>query len=343
MSSKNSIPLSQTIRGREGEFEGVGVESHSDLTRHPLNSPIPCKVIGIIQRKKGRSQNYFMAREELWHVGDYGRDKLDVDNVIYYYEKWRKQYKDKFVHMRHLENDEHLFFRSSSRFDEGYRRTLKSRMSRMKDIKWDVKLEITLDPKLFLGLYDQFIFLPKLWNIVNVWLKRTYGKFGFLRILEITKKGRPHLHVLLAFYDKKMSKFFRSMSKRDKKRRFQTFYAEFKKVVNRNNGGHVWVKPIKGSLKLVNYVLKYVNKTISGKNKKYSALLFATNRRLFSVSRDLRIFAKPKKKIVEYEYMGCIPISKLNTFCKYSGVPFGFSIRMSSVEGKLFDEGWLDT
>jgi len=334
ISSQKLIPLSP----KGGGVQGGNVVSVSS----PPVPSIPCKLIGITQRKKGRSEHYFLAREELWSVADCGREKLDISKVILHYDLWREKYKDKFIHLQHLEKNDHLFFRSISRFDEGYKRSLKSRMSRMKNIKWDVKLEITLDPKKFLGLYDQFIFLPKLWNIVNVWLKRNYGKFGFLRILEITKKGRPHLHILVAFYDKKVSKFFRSINKRDKKRRFQAFYGEFKDVVNRNNGGYVWVKPCRGSIRLTNYVLKYVNKSISGENKKYSALLFATNRRLFSVSSDLRVFAKPKKERVGYEYVGCVPISKLKNFCKYSGIPFGFSIHMNTAEGKMFDEGWLD-
>lgn len=316
-----------------------------------LASLIPCKSNRIIQRKfseksileqptRRRSHYFYLARDELWRVMDLGVERPDVSRVVMHFQHWLDHYHNRFVHLTSPERD--LFLKSISRFSAEYKRSLKSRMKKMKDIQWAVKLEITLDPKNFLGLYDQFIFLPKLWNTINRWLKRTYGKFEFLRIMEITKKGRPHLHILIAFHDPQWQKYFRSMRRRDKKRRFQAFYGEFKDVVNRNNGGHVWVKPIKGSLKLVNYVLKYVNKTISiyednqvsDQNLIFGALLFASNRRLFSVSRGLRVFSNPKKKKQNFTFVGCVSARELISFCREKEIPFGFAV---SVESSLID------
>src|SRR4030043_1228846 len=53
-------------------------------------------------------------------------------------------------------------------------------------------------------------------------------------------------------------------------------------------GGYVWIKLIEGRVNAVSYVLKYVNKTILGVDKTYAALLFASNKRMFSMSRGLR-------------------------------------------------------
>lgn len=310
---------------------------------------IPCKANRIIQRcliveqekpRRQRSLYYYLARAELWKVVDLGRDSLDLSRVVMHFQHWLDHYHNQFVHLTSPERD--LFLKSINRFSAEYKRSLKSRMKKMRDIQWAVKLEITLDPKQFLGLYDQFIFLPKLWNNVVRWLKRTYGRIEFLRIMEITKKGRPHLHILVAFHDPKWQKYFRSMRRRDKQRRFQAFYGEFKDTVARNGGGHVWVRPISGSLKLVNYVLKYVNKTISvyadpqasDQTLIYGALLFASNRRLFSVSRGLRVFADPKKPKQGYTFVGCVPANELRSFCSKREIPFGF---MVSVATELVD------
>jgi len=312
---------------------------------------IPCKSNRIIQRtkpkipdleepKRKRSQYYYLAREELFQVGDLGQESMDVSKVVMHFQHWLDHYHNQFVHLTSPERD--LFLRSINRFAIEYKRSLKSRMRKMRDIQWAIKLEITLDPKQFLGLYDEYVFLPKLWNNVLRWLKRTYGALEFLRIMEITKKGRPHLHILVAFHDPKWQKYFRSMRRRDKERRFQAFYGEFKDVVARNGGGHVWVRTINGSLKLVNYVLKYVNKSItvyednqiSYQNLVYGALLFATNRRLFAVSRGLRVFGEPDKKKQDYAYVGCVPVSELRSFCQEHEIPFGFSV---SVPSELID------
>jgi hypothetical protein len=210
-------------------------------------------------------------------------------------------------------------------------------MRRLKDVDWSVKLEITLDPKQFLGLYDEFVILPKIWNNVNRWLRHTYGDLEFLCIREPSKKGRPHYHILVAFYSKKVRKSFNSMNAHQNKKAFDVFYDGFKTVTSRNGGGFVWVKPIQGHLNLVNYVMKYVNKSISGEgDKKYAALLFASNRRLFSISKGLQVFKNPKKEKQGYEYVGCVQSSELAYFCKMNDVPFGFSV---SVDSNLVDPG----
>lgn len=249
----------------------------------------------------------------------------DLSLVEKHFENWRAHYRNQFIHLERA--GDHKFLRSICRFDDVYRKSLKSRMKKMQDVDWAVKLEITLDPKQFLGLYDEYVILPKIWDNVNRWLKHTFGDLEFLRIVEPTKKGRPHLHILLAFHDPKWNKYFRSMRRNDKQRRFQAFYSEFRSVVSRNGGGHVWVRPIQGNLKLVSYVLKYVNKSISGAdNKKYSALLFASNRRLFSVSKGLRVFSDPKKVKQGFVYRGCVPCSELENLCREEEIPFGFHV-----------------
>jgi len=306
-------------------------------------SLIPCKRIRIIQEnlgKKPRSVHYLLARKALFNIVDLGVKRLDLKYVVKHFENWRSHYQDKFIHMFDFEEDKHIFVKSVSRFDSEYKKKLKSRMRKMKDVSWCLKLEVTLDPKQFLGLYDEFIYLPRLWNSVNGWLKYKFGDLEFLRILEITKKGRPHLHILLIFHNDKWNKYFRSMSKRRNKANFDEFYYEFKDFVSRNGGGFVWVKPIHNkNLKLVNYVLKYVNKSINYENNLgYSALLFASNKRLFSVSRGLRVFGDPEKVKTNFRYVGLVSSNDLLTYCKEKNIPFGFSVHIESLEYKDYYE-----
>jgi hypothetical protein len=210
-------------------------------------------------------------------------------------------------------------------------------MRKMRNVDWSLKLEITLDPKQFMTLDNEFIMLPRIWNNVNRWLNHTFGDLEFLRIMEITKKGRPHLHILIVFHDEKWNRYFRSMRRNDKQRRFQAFYHEFKDVVSRNGGGWVWVRPIQDNLKLINYVMKYVNKSISGENnKKYSALLFASNKRLFSVSRGLRVFSDPKRPKQGYSYVGCVNALELKSYCQSKDIPFGFNVDLEKVDYEDF-------
>lgn len=309
---------------------------------------IPCKTSRVIQRfsqpcdekspinRRARSPFFNLAKTELEHVMDLGVDSMDLRLVELHFQHWLEHYHNRFVHLSNGERE--IFLKSINRFTEDYRRSLKARMHRLKDIDWAIKIEITLDPKRFMGLYDEFVYLPKLWNTINRWLERTYGDHEFLRIMEITKKGRPHLHILLAFHDPKWQKYFRSMSRRDKNKRFQAFYGELKDVSERNNGGFVWVKPIHGEIRIVNYVMKYVNKSINFEgitkedvqNHVYGALLFATNRRLFSVSHGLRAFSKPKNESQGFSYLGSVPSSELKSFCVERDIPFGFSVSFDS-------------
>lgn len=307
-----------------------------------VGSLIPCKSNRVIPRRI-RSEHFRLAQNSLNSVHDEGGDYVpDLEVVCRHFENWLAKYHDSFVKLSR--DDKVLFIRALNRFSVPYRRALRARMARMRDIDWSVKLEITLDPAAFMNLSNQFLYLPRLWNTISRWLSRTYGKFEFLRIIEITKKGRPHLHILLSFHDEKWQRYFRSMNRKDKTMRFQGFYEEFKAVSMRNHGGWVWVRPIKGSLQLVNYVMKYVNKSISvysGASEdaiRYGALLFASNRRLFAVSKGLRVFSMPKKEKQGYVYEGTVNGSELKAFCQENDVAFGFMISCdpSAIDGYKF-------
>jgi hypothetical protein len=288
--------------------------------RLEIRAPQPSAVKGV----RRRSTWFYMARKQLSRTEDLGREELDTDILVTYFENWMEKYHDKFIR---LQKDERwIFIRCINRFTEPYRNKLKKRARKLRKFRFDLKIELTLDPKKFFTLKDEFDFLPPAWNKLRSWFIKRYGKMEYLRILEIQKKGRPHLHILFSFYDDDSASYFKSFSREDKyHKRFMAFYNDLKAEWGKIGGGHIWVKPVKGNLKLVNYVLKYVNKTLDPsalKDRTYCALLFASNKRLFSISKGFQVFAGKNQEKQGYEYMGTVEATYVRELCQGKGLMF---------------------
>jgi hypothetical protein len=292
--------------------------------------------------KKRRSEFYYSARRSLFKVVDLGKSFLDTDLVIDFFDSWRSHYKNQWLRLHRNIDDKYVFMKSVSRFDVDYRNVLRRRLNRLQGVRFDLKLEFTLDPKKFLSLGDEFLFLPPFWHVIHSWLTKRYGKFEFLRIVEIQKKGRPHLHVLCSFYDEKSVKFFAEMKKHrsngSKNKavakctcNFCSFYNDLKAESLKHGGGWVWAKPIMANndknyrISVSKYALKYVNKSLknsSRSDRKYGALLFASNKRLFSISKGLQVLCGKKKAVKQgYEYQGTVHNSVVKAFCEDQVLP----------------------
>lgn len=83
-----------------------------------------------------------------------------------------------------------------------------------------------------------------------------YGHFEFLKVLEVQKKGRPHLLILIAGIS-------------------HIPIEDLSAIWQKYGGGYAWIRSVEKRIDAVSYVLKYVNKTILGENETYAALLFA--------------------------------------------------------------------
>jgi hypothetical protein len=214
----------------------------------------------------------------------------------------------KFVRLS--KDDEWLFIRCVNRFMEDYKRMLRKKLWRLRLVKWDLKLELTLDPSRFMRLVEEFAFIDKAWAKTRSWLYKKYGHFEFLKILEVQKKGRPHLHILVAGISYVPH---------------EDLYAIWQKY----GGGYVWIRPIERSIDAVSYVLKYVNKTILGEDKIYAALLFASNKRMFSMSRGLRDKLGVRCKIEKqgYAFSGTVEEGEVRAFCEEENVAYEDFIR----------------
>ena len=120
---------------------------------------------------------------------------------------------------------------------------------------------------------------------MRAWLLKRYGKFVFVKVLEFQKSGRPHLHVLLKF--DKLPKYVTD----EGYHRDGISHKDLSEIWQKYGGGEVvYIQECNSSFKGLAYVLKYVNKTMSSVKsyvELFAALLFASNRRLFSMSRNL--------------------------------------------------------
>ena len=326
---------------------------------------IPCDSNRVIQTfptskvQKQRSEFYGFARSHLFRVVDLGKPFLDLDPVIDFFDLWRSHYKNQWLRLHRIEDDSYVFMKSVSRFDVDYRNVLRSRLNRLQGVRFDLKLEFTLDPKKFLSLGDEFMFLPPFWNVIHSWLLKRYGKFEFLRIVEIQKKGRPHLHVLVGFHDEKAVKFFANMTKhRSNKARMEVykkcscdfckFYGDLKAESLKHGGGWVWARPIMANndqnyrISVSRYALKYVNKSLrnsSRSDRSYGALLFASNKRLFSISKGFQVLCGKKKVEKQgYEYEGTVHNSVVKEFCEDQVLP---QFDLGHVRWKLDDRSML--
>jgi len=285
-------------------------------------SPYPCIASKSNSNSilKRRSVWFYFARDSFAKISDLGRDNLELGKVLFYFDKWREDYRDKYVRL--VKGDVFVFIKEFSRFDRGYKRKLKRKMEKLNFVRFDLKVELTLDPKRFFTLKDEFDVINRGWNRLRSWFLKCFGKFDFLRVLEVTKKGRPHLHVLFSFHEDFAKRKFQSRS--------YDFWSKFNRDLYRVWGlGRVRTKRIfnRNNLKIVAYVLKYVNKTLNWsdlKNKVFSALLFASNKRLFAISKNLQKLLLTKKNEKKgFEFAFSVSLGMLLAFCKERGIFLG--------------------
>jgi hypothetical protein len=257
-----------------------------------------------------RSDHYYLAKEALGRVVDGGIEKLDLRLLLIHFENWIKKYLiGKFVKL--VKDDEVIFIRCLNRFMEDYKRALWKKMKLLQYIDWDLKIDLTLDPKRFMRLEDEMVFIGKAWARLRAWLLKRYGKFEFLRVLEVQKSGRPHLHVLISGIS-------------------YVSHSDLSEIWQKYGGGYVWIKSINSNVNALWYVLKYVNKTILGKDKVYASILFASNKRMFSMSQNLltKLNIRRNYKSKGWLFDGTVNEFNLKLFCQEEKVAFDDFIKV---------------
>jgi hypothetical protein len=260
-----------------------------------------------------------LAKEALSQVADCGREKLDLRILLIHFENWMEKYLvGKFVKL--VKDDEYLFIRCVNRFMEDYKRVLWKKMKLLQRIEWDLKIDLTLDPKRFMRLEDELIFIGYAWAKLRAWLLKRYGRFEFLRVLEVQKLGRPHLHVLISGIP-------------------YVPHSDISEIWQKYGGGYVWVRAINSDINALWYVLKYVNKTILGRDKVYASILFASNKRMFSMSQNLltKLNIRRNYRSQGWKFEGTVDESSLKTFCEEEKIVFDDLIKVKVTFSLMYE------
>ena len=194
-----------------------------------------------------------------------------------------------------------------------YKRMLWKKLRLLQLVEWDLKLELTLDPKKFMRLEDELIFIDKAWSKLRSWLSKRYGHFEFLKVLEVQKSGRPHLHVLIRGI-------------------LYIAHEDLTAIWQKYGGGYVWIRSLGKDINAVWYVLKYVNKTILHEERVYAALLFASNKRIFSMSQNLMAMLDVRRDRKEqgWTFQGTIDESTVMVFGREENIAFADLIRVEA-------------
>ena len=259
---------------------------------------------------KGRDLNFFLANHKFKTISDLGNlefselEQSKLRDLEIFFDNWRSHYFQRYVHLERNEDSKHIFIKQHSRFDESYRSHLRRKLHLLDNMLWDLKIELTIDPKKCMRLEDEFYLLRKGWNRLNSWLKRRFEveSYPFFDVLEIQKSGRPHLHVLISgvkwIEQSELSDLWDSYGCGK--------IVYIKRVHSRNN------------LKMSAYVMKYVNKTLNQADRRFAALLFASNRRLFSMSRGCQNMVnvgRVKKENQGFSYVGSVAEGEIRAYC----------------------------
>lgn len=229
-----------------------------------------------------------------------------------------------------FKDNEYLFIRLCTRFSQEYKKRVWLNLRDLAAVEFQHHLILEVNPNCFLNFRREFDFINKAWAKLRAWLFKNYGHFEFLRIMETHKSLRPHLHVLIS-----------GIPYIDYKRLYREWNLKLK-------GGFVYRKSIENNFNALYYVLKYVNKMVCVQDDKnrydrlFSAVMFATNKRLFTLSRGLRSFMGLKKDVSKvskgYTYLGCRRFLDLSIYLLDKGLSdSGRVFRVKPTTEDLYD------
>jgi len=193
------------------------------------------------------------------------------------------------------------------RSHELYLKKVKKRLKPLRNIQLHgVFLTITSNPNVCNSYKDMHIRLSKAWNRLNSYIKYKYGNVPYLKVLEITKSGLLHLHVVFIG--------LKYLLPQDK----------LSKMLNKYGVGYVChISYVQRGRNAMSYVMKYLTKVhLNNKDKTNSktnskldinhdlaALTTALRARLFSISKTLQGNTLIRKEESEggWEYIGTYP------------------------------------
>ena len=177
--------------------------------------------------------------------------------------------------------------------------------------RFGVFLTLTCDPKKFKSRKHAARELPKKWNAFLAWAKKRIMKAGkrriaFLKVLEFTDNGFPHLHIVI-FGIRRLADF-REISKEWERLGYGKIVYIY--ALQKKRGGKwTWLrkkpKDARSGVTPIDYLRKYISKVVeecgkyNPREKAKLELYWALNKRFFSYSykifRETKIFKKLRR------------------------------------------------
>ncbi len=221
----------------------------------------------------------------------------------------------KVIVLRHREEREKFALLGyKTRFtDEKRRRKLLARYDHAwryatKHFRNGVFLTLTTDPSRFSSIYEATMAISWAWNSFMSWLQKRLGRRPpYIKVLEFTQKGLPHLHVV--FFDVGYLADHEEIT--EEWNRLGQGIINYEYSIINKNGNWRWKKrkPQGGGRSVKQYLKKYLLKTMSDSALGTLALYWATNRRFYTTARILQ------KKVLkfysegEWEFWGTSGVS----------------------------------
>ncbi len=168
-----------------------------------------------------------------------------------------------------------------------------------------VFLTLTTDPSQFSSIYEATMAISWAWNSFMSWLQKRLGQRPpYIKVLEFTKRGLPHLHVV--FFDVGYLADHEEIT--EEWNRLGQGIINYEYSIINKNGRWTWKKrkPKDGGRSVKQYLKKYLLKTISMKDSALGtlALYWITNRRFYTTARILQKKIKYLLRTGEWEFFG---------------------------------------
>jgi hypothetical protein len=196
----------------------------------------------------------------------------------------------------HNLNDQALILPYITRASPSYIKKLKRRLKSLKDLSMDngIFLTLTTGPRLFASLLDAYQGLMKNFHKLMMFLKKRLGNLRYISVIELTKSGLPHLHVVILGIN--------YLIPQDELSQIWSKYGQGIIVDIRRIG-----KGFRG-YNVFKYVLKYLVKVWDIQDYKphnlfHVSCLWALGARAYNCSRGL-IPSKPKPEPKGWVYLG---------------------------------------
>jgi len=234
---------------------------------------------------------------------------VSVEDVYSLYQEWVDD--TEYLVMQGKISGETIFLKASKRGNDVYQRLVEDKLSPLNDVVEHVHymddfhneqhytkllfLTLTQDTKKC-GLITAWDNIGPDWNRFLSNLRKQFGKIEFFRTWESTKKGYPHIHVLVGFVDARFP-VLRHVAKKGKDKGKVTFRIPFNYVEKIQSywHSHIDVQCVAETKGAVRELTKYITKDLcSKKGYNTNAMICLFNKQSYAVSKNFLTLLEAK-------------------------------------------------